>query len=78
MFQICMEIYAGSKTEQANSLELLKEFINSKFAGALILLIGEVLITGIPEELDESMVGDGHSPSTYYVLNNKFIETEGV
>lgn len=74
MFQLGMEIYVGSETEKSNALELMKEFGNSKFAGAIVILLGEVVFTGLPEKLDESMVGDGHSPSTYYVLNNKFVE----
>lgn len=75
IFQLGMEIYAGSDKEKSNAKELLKEFGNSKFAGALVLLLGEAVFTGLPDKLDESMVGDGHSPSTYYVLNNKYIES---
>lgn len=47
------------------ALELMKEFGNSKFAGAIVILLGEVIFTGLPEKLDELMVGDGHSPSNY-------------
>lgn len=40
------------------ALELMKEFGNSKFAGAIVILLGEVIFTGLPEKLDELMVTD--------------------
>ena len=69
MFQLGMEIYAGSEKEKSNALELMKEFGNSKFAGAIALLLGEAVFTGLPKNLDASIVGDGHSPTTYWMLN---------
>lgn len=73
MFQLGMEIYAGSDQEKKNALDLLPEFINSKFAWAIVLLLGEAVWDGLPENLDESMVGDGHAPASYYLLIKKYV-----
>ncbi len=69
-FQFGAEALAGSQTEKDNVSELLPEFWNSKFAGAILLFLGGVGFDSdvdLPEVLGENLVGDGHAPATYYV-----------
>jgi hypothetical protein len=69
MLQLGMELYAGTETEKSNAMELKNEFLNSKYAAAAVVLLGTVWLTKeMPSDLDASVIGDGHSPSTYYVL----------
>jgi hypothetical protein len=73
MLQLGMEIYAGTETEKSNACKLKNEFWNSKYMAAGVVLLGTVWLTGLPSDLDASVVGDGHSPSTYYVLVSPLI-----
>ncbi len=72
-FQFGAEMLAGSQEEKENVSELLPEFWNSKYCGALLLILGEIGIdtsVNLPSQMGEFLVGDGHAPATYYVLVN--------
>ena len=61
----------GSVQEQENVQALIPEFWNSKYAGVILLFIGDAAFNmgafdGL--ELGASLVGDGHAPGTYYIL----------
>ena len=68
VFQLGIEIYAGNKEEKNNAKELLEELVNSKYSVALVILLGEAYLSGLPDTIDESVIGDGHAPISYFVL----------
>lgn len=73
VFQLGAEMLGGSAQEQNNVKSLISEFWNSKFSGLLLLFVGDAIWNWgsfSSMELGESLVGDGHSPATYYVLIN--------
>lgn len=73
VFQLGAEMLGGSPIQQNNVKSLIPEFWNSKYAGVILLFVGDALRNAgsfMDMELGETLVGDGHAPATYYVLTN--------
>lgn len=71
IFQLGMEVLAGTDKEKSNATDLLKEMLNSKYAWCIVLLATDIGRSRETLEFDTALVGDGHAPNTYYTLNNK-------
>ena len=73
VFQLGAEMLGGSPIQQNNVKSLIPEFWNSKYAGVILLFVGDALRNAgsfMDMELGKTLVGDGHAPATYYVLTN--------
>lgn len=72
-FQLGAEMLGGNDKEKENVKAILPEFWNSKYFGVILLFLGDAIIhhkSFNNMELNESLVGDGHAPATYYILTH--------
>lgn len=70
LFQLGAEEIAGSDKEKDNVVEILKELWNSKYSGVILLFLGDAAWNWKSfkdMKFDQSLIGDGHAPATYYV-----------
>jgi|GEM_PF-1996275 len=74
MLQLGLEMYYGSEKERVNANKLKKEFLNTKY---LLIIIDKKFIElkkQMVDIVDISLLADGHSPATYYVIADNIRE----
>jgi len=63
-------MYYGSEKETLNAGKLMREFINTKYTLMIIYVFRNKKGNQMFYIFDQSLLADGHSPATYYVISD--------